>query len=101
MERAILIDGSQAQWGEVLHDQSFAALRDTRGRGLMWGVELRDAAQADAVVKAALRLGLIILQTGRSGNVISIAPPLVIDREDLNRALDILEAALTETGESL
>ncbi len=76
-------------------------VRDTRGRGLMWGVELRDAAQADAVVKAALRLGLIILQTGRAGNVISLAPPLIIASEDLNRALDILEAALTETGGSL
>ena len=73
-------------------------VRDVRGRGLMWGVELRDAAQADAAVKAALRLGLIVLQTGRNGNVISVTPPLVIGRDDLDRALDLLENAIAETG---
>ena len=75
-------------------------VRDVRGRGLMWGVELHDAAQAGASVKAALRRGLIVLQTGRNGNVISITPPLVIEREELDRALDILDSAIAETGGS-
>ena len=72
-------------------------VRDARGRGLMWGIELRDGAQADRAVKAALRLGAIVLQSGRTGNVLSITPPLVIERDELDRALDILESAIVES----
>ena len=65
-----------------------------RGRGLMWGIQMRDAATADAVVKRALAHGLILLQAGIDGDVISIGPPLVITDRQLHRATDILENAI-------
>jgi 4-aminobutyrate aminotransferase-like enzyme len=65
-----------------------------RGRGLMWGIQMRDAATADAVVKRALADGLILLQSGIDGDVISIGPPLVISDRQLQRATDILENAI-------
>jgi 4-aminobutyrate aminotransferase-like enzyme len=65
-----------------------------RGRGLMWGVELADGAQAERVVKDALRAGLILLQAGPQGNVLSITPPLVITQRQLFRAIDILAECL-------
>jgi 4-aminobutyrate aminotransferase-like enzyme len=65
-----------------------------RGRGMMWGVQLRDAATADAVVKRALKGGLILVQSGPDGDVIAIAPPLVIAEEQLGRGLEILEDAI-------
>jgi 4-aminobutyrate aminotransferase-like enzyme len=75
------------------HERVIAA----RGRGLMWALQMRDAAAADAVVKRALTLGLILLQAGSDGDVISIAPPLVITDSQLHRALDILDHALAAT----
>ena len=61
-----------------------------RGRGLMWGVELQDAAQP--VVERALERGLLVISAGP--NVIRLLPPLVITREELARGLDVLESCL-------
>jgi 4-aminobutyrate aminotransferase-like enzyme len=69
-------------------------IRGYRGRGCMWGLQLSDAAQADRVVKAALARGVILLQAGPDGDVLSITPPLVIDPVQLHRALDILGEVL-------
>ncbi len=68
-----------------------------RGRGLMWGVELRDGASAERVVKAALKAGVIVLQAGPDGNVLSITPPLVITQRQLFRAIEILADCIEAT----
>jgi 4-aminobutyrate aminotransferase-like enzyme len=65
-----------------------------RGRGMMWGVELSDAAKAQAVVIDALRQGVILLQAGPKGNVLSITPPLIISERQLFHAIDIVEACI-------
>jgi 4-aminobutyrate aminotransferase-like enzyme len=67
---------------------------EVRGRGLMWGLELKDAKAADAVVKAGLQKGLILLQSGINGNVLSITPPLTITEKQLYHAVDLLEGLL-------
>ncbi|HVA28582.1 MAG TPA: aminotransferase class III-fold pyridoxal phosphate-dependent enzyme, partial [Candidatus Baltobacteraceae bacterium] len=77
--------------------QSFArheGVRAIRGRGLMWGVVLSSAEHADRVVKATLARGIITLQAGVEGNVLSLTPPLVITQEQLLHALDIIEELL-------
>jgi 4-aminobutyrate aminotransferase-like enzyme len=61
-----------------------------RGRGCMWGLQLADGITADRAVKAALKRGLLLLQAGPAGDVLSITPPLVMTPEQLYRALDIL-----------
>jgi 4-aminobutyrate aminotransferase-like enzyme len=68
--------------------------RDVRGRGLMWGIELDTVATAERVVKDALRAGVILLQAGPQGNVLSLTPPLVITQRQLFRAIDILAECL-------
>jgi acetylornithine aminotransferase/acetylornithine/N-succinyldiaminopimelate aminotransferase len=71
-----------------------ALIRDVRGRGLMWGLELdRDAAP---VVAAALGRGLIVNRTAE--RVIRMLPPLVIREAEVDDALVRLEAALEETA---
>jgi 4-aminobutyrate aminotransferase-like enzyme len=50
------------------------------------------------VVKRALRAGAIFLQSGITGEVIAISPPLVIGEEQLERALEILKVAIEETA---
>jgi 4-aminobutyrate aminotransferase-like enzyme len=73
------------------------SVTDVRGRGLFWGIQLRDAAMADRVVKRALASGVIVLQAGSQGDTISIAPPLVITDRQLSRALELLEAAIASS----
>jgi 4-aminobutyrate aminotransferase-like enzyme len=70
--------------------QTMGKARDVRGRGLMWGVELRDARTAQRVVIDALKRGVILLQSGVEGNVLSITPPLVISEAQLARAMQIV-----------
>lgn len=74
--------------------RAYPIVRDTRGRGMLWGVELRDGAAAFAVTKNALARGVIVSQAGTNGNVVSLSPPLTIDQEQLEAALDILESAI-------
>jgi 4-aminobutyrate aminotransferase-like enzyme len=73
-----------------------SAVVDVRGRGLMWGIELRDGDVAERVVRRALARGVIVLQAGVRGEVLSITPPLVIGEEELSRALDVLAATIQE-----
>ena len=77
---------------------SLEGVVEVRGRGLLWGVALTDAAFASAVVKRALRAGAIFLQSGIAGDVVAISPPLVIGEEQLSRALEILKVAIEETA---
>ena len=60
---------------------------DVRGRGLLWGVEFKDGAFAAAVVVRALKVGIIVLQSGLRGEVVTIAPPLTIAEDLLGHAL--------------
>jgi 4-aminobutyrate aminotransferase-like enzyme len=69
---------------------------DVRGRGLMWGIEMQDGETARRVAKAALARGVIVLQAGVRGEVISITPPIVIGEEELDRALAVLETIVRE-----
>jgi 4-aminobutyrate aminotransferase-like enzyme len=77
---------------------SLEGVVEVRGRGLLWGVALQDAALASAVVTRALRAGAIFLQSGIAGDVVAISPPLVIGEEQLARALEILKVAIEETA---
>lgn len=61
-----------------------------RGRGLMWGIELQDAAQP--AVERALERGLLVISAGP--NVVRLLPPLVISRHELARGIDLLESCL-------
>jgi len=67
-----------------------ARVKEARGRGLMWGLELSEAAAP--FVAAARERHLLVLSAGP--NVIRIVPPLTITREDLARGATILEEVL-------
>jgi 4-aminobutyrate aminotransferase-like enzyme len=86
-----------AQLGQrLLGFRSLQNVFDVRGLGLFWGVQLRDAATAFTVVKRALAHGAIFSQSGVAGDVITIAPPLVIGEPELDRAIDVLESSIRE-----
>ncbi|MEM9558268.1 MAG: aspartate aminotransferase family protein [Acidobacteriota bacterium] len=72
----------------------FAPLVATRGRGLLWGLELASTAAAAELVERARTAGVLLLAGGAEGRVAQIAPPLVITDRQLDGALDVLEDAL-------
>ena len=66
--------------------------RSARGRGLLQGLVMEGDAAA-VVVKARER-GLLLSVAG--GNVVRFAPPLVVGQAELDEALSILDAVLSE-----
>ena len=65
-------------------------VREVRGRGLFWGLELREPAAP--IVAAARERGLLVLTAGPQ--VIRVIPPLVITVPELERGVAILEDVL-------
>jgi acetylornithine/N-succinyldiaminopimelate aminotransferase len=73
-----------------------SAIKEVRGAGLMWGLELdRPAA---SVVQAALEKRLLINRT--SDTVVRLLPPYVISEAEIDEALPLLEAAIAEALEA-
>ncbi len=76
-------------------------LGDVRGRGLIIGLDIvkdkrtkeRDPERTRTIINECCRNGLIIGAV--SGNVIRVAPPLVITKDEADESLDIMENVLT------
>jgi len=75
---------------------------DVRGLGLLLGLELvkdrvtreRGIDEAEAVMYSALTKGLSFKLS--MGNIITLTPALTIKKEEMDKALDIIEECLTE-----
>jgi 4-aminobutyrate aminotransferase/(S)-3-amino-2-methylpropionate transaminase len=67
---------------------------EVRGRGLMLGIACDEGGRAGAVCERALSRGVIALRSGDRGEVVSVTPPLVIEPEVLESALDVVAGAL-------
>jgi len=75
---------------------------DVRGLGLFLGIELvknrqtreRAIDEAEAVMYAALSQGVSFKLT--MGNIITLTPALIITKEEMDRALDIIEGCIAE-----
>jgi 4-aminobutyrate aminotransferase-like enzyme len=79
------------------------AVADVRGRGLFVGLEMvRDRASQEPDPELAGRTqtalrerGLLVGRGGRHGNVLILAPPLVIEEDALDGGLDLIAAELS------
>jgi adenosylmethionine-8-amino-7-oxononanoate aminotransferase len=76
---------------------------EARGTGLLWAIEIvkdpetREAFPADEDI--GTRLVLKLRSKGlltRAGNLLHIAPPLVINREEMGTIVEIIDDTLTE-----
>jgi len=107
---ALLEDGlveNAARVGAYMLDKLVALqarhplIGDARGKGLMLAVELvkdRDTKERapklrNQVVEACYKRGLLVLGCGP--NSIRFSPPLIVDRDQVDEALEIFEDALT------
>lgn len=66
------------------------SVRTVRGVGFMWGVDVTEP--ASAVIERARAEGLLIISAG--DHTLRILPPLVATRDDLGRAVAMLDRAL-------
>ena len=100
--------GSALKEGLVALAARHPVIGDVRGRGLMLGVELvRDEAAGDRtpaldatlrVLEEARKRGLLIGRGGLYGNVLRVAPALVVTRREVDDALTILQASFAAAG---
>ena len=67
---------------------------DVRGRGLFIGLELADADRAAERQRSLRANGVLVGRGGRAGNVLILAPPLVIEEDLLDTGLDAIAEAL-------
>ncbi len=67
---------------------------EIRGRGLMWAFDLGNATIATRATIHALHAGLIVLPQGIEPTAIALTPPLTISKEQLTRAIALLENAI-------
>ncbi|HET6838082.1 MAG TPA: aminotransferase class III-fold pyridoxal phosphate-dependent enzyme [Gemmatimonadales bacterium] len=111
-----------AEMGRELHRaleglRSLSSVGDVRGRGLLAGVEFvadRHTRRpfpvarrfAESVAAAALGLGLVVwpnagqLEDG-SGDLVMLAPPFVIDREQIDEVVSTLAQAIEHTADAV
>lgn len=85
--------------------QRYEMVGDVRGRGMLLGVELVEDRHSrkpalDLIRRAtarALELGLNVNKAGGEYAVWRIAPPITIDDGDIDRGLEVLDAALRDS----
>jgi len=68
-----------------------------RGLGLLVGIEFRDGESARRFVAATIARGVIINWTLNAEKVVRLAPPLTIATDEIDFALDAMQAALDAT----
>ncbi|MDU5105765.1 aspartate aminotransferase family protein [Clostridium sp.] len=75
---------------DLLKNIKSPLIKDVRGKGLMIGIEVTES--PSEIQKKALEKGLLVLTAGKS--VIRLLPPLIISKEEIEKAVKILEEAI-------
>ncbi|MFB3887518.1 MAG: aspartate aminotransferase family protein [Thermodesulfobacteriota bacterium] len=89
--------------GRYLRDQlnglkeKYAIIGEVRGMGLIQGIEIVKAEKEPApdfvleILEGTKEAGLLIGKGGLHGNVIRVTPPLTIRKEEIDRAIEIMD----------
>ena len=80
--------------------EKYPFLGDVRGRGLVMGLEFVEPADphrpspqiTKKVIMGCAERGMLLGKVGAHGNIIRIAPPLIIREEEIDLAMEIFEA---------
>ncbi len=96
--------GERLMRGLLELQRDHPVLGDVRGRGLMVGTEFTssngqpDAETCKRVHQACLERNLLLLTCGTYGNIIRWIPPLVVNAEQINAALEVFAEALKQAA---
>ncbi|HCN60050.1 MULTISPECIES: ornithine--oxo-acid transaminase [Mammaliicoccus] len=96
----VLIDESLPERSEQLGKKLLSGLqnidssiiKEVRGRGLFIGIELNENAQS--IVSSINEQGVLCKET--QGNIIRLAPPLVIEEDDINTIISVITQTIEE-----
>lgn len=102
-ERASVIGGKLSDTASELQKE-YPQIGDIRHKGAMIGIEFVEdpvskkpaAALVGKIIKKAMGKGLILMNSGRYGNVIRFLCPLVVTDEQMNAGCEIFKEAVAE-----
>ena len=109
MEKEKLVEKAKKD-GEYLKERldelkkKYPFIGDVRGRGMVYGIEFvkdrntKEPASelAKEIVLKSVENGLMVGKLGLYGNVLRVAPPLVIERELIDKSVEIFDKVLSE-----
>jgi 4-aminobutyrate aminotransferase-like enzyme len=73
---------------------------NVRGAGLMMGIEIADTGESpasertDRILELAKDAGFLLGKTGPGRNVLTLMPPLIIEEQQFQEAVDALETIM-------
>lgn len=96
----VLIDESLPERSQQLGEKLLKGLKkidspiikEVRGRGLFIGIELNE--QAQSIVSSINEQGVLCKET--QGNIIRLAPPLVIEEQDIDTIVNVITQTIEE-----
>jgi acetylornithine/succinyldiaminopimelate/putrescine aminotransferase len=87
-----MVEEASQRLSSALQEFDHEAVREVRGRGLMWGLELNRP--TGGLLTSLLAEGIVFLVDGPEGNVLSFTPPFQISEGELDYALTALRRLL-------
>jgi 4-aminobutyrate aminotransferase-like enzyme len=85
--------------------QKYPVIGDLRGMGLMQGMELvgenkkPDVESTKRVMELTKNNGLLVGKGGTYGNVLRVAPPLNVNKDQIDQALKALDQSFSQLGQ--
>lgn len=79
---------------ENLAREHRGVIQEVRGSGLIWGVEFANAGTAGAALIELANRGLVVSPCLSANTTIRLMPPMVASLDDVDRALEIVAAAM-------
>ncbi|GAA3939734.1 diaminobutyrate--2-oxoglutarate transaminase [Actinomadura viridis] len=91
LEKETLAKGEQVEraLNEIALEHA-GAVEGVRGRGLAWGLVMRDPETAPRVCAEAFGRGLLMETSGPEGEVVKLLPPLTTTERELDQGLEII-----------
>jgi acetylornithine/N-succinyldiaminopimelate aminotransferase len=71
-----------------------ASIKQVRGRGLMIGIELTSDYTPQQIVEKARERCVLVISAG--SNTVRLLPPLIVQKEHIDEAMQVFEECFTE-----
>jgi 4-aminobutyrate aminotransferase-like enzyme len=104
VENARVMGDRLRQGLNALKDK-YPIIGDVRGMGLMQGMELvgekkkPDVESSKRIMELSRKNGLLVGKGGTYGNVLRVAPPLNVNKDQVDQALKALDQSFSQLGQ--
>jgi diaminobutyrate--2-oxoglutarate aminotransferase len=102
LEKQTIAKGEQVERAlDEIALEHAGAVECVRGRGLAWGLVMRDAETAPRVCAEAFGRGLLMETSGPEGEVVKLLPPLTTTEDELDLGLEIVAESVRAVRETV